>query len=120
MCDLYLAILVTSIFVVGVFYGDFVEKMKSEVETEAGYIKTAVEQMGEEYLDEILSQPEVNRRNRITLVNSDGTVIFDSYYNPQSLENHRKRPEIQAALTEGTGGAAGYQIPCSRRRIIMP
>ena len=98
-----LAILVTSIFVVGVFYGDFVEKMKSEVETEAGYIKTAVEQMGEEYLDEILSQPEVNRRNRITLVNSDGTVIFDSYYNPQSLENHRKRPEIQAALTEGTG-----------------
>lgn len=98
-----LAILVTSLFVVGLFYGDFVDKMKREVETEAGYIKTAVELMGDEYLDEILQQPEVNRRNRITLVDSDGTVIFDSYYNPQSLENHRERPEIKDALEKGTG-----------------
>ena len=116
-----LAILVTSIFVVGVFYGDFVEKMKSEVETEAGYIKTAVEQMGEEYLDEILSQPEVNRRNRITLVNSDGTVTFDSYYNPQSLGKPQEAPRDSGCSDRGDREVQqGIRYPAAGDVLLCP
>ncbi len=43
---------------------------------------------------------------RLTLINSDGTVLFESEL-PQerltSIENHLQRPEIQEALKQGTG-----------------
>ena len=40
---------------------------------------------------------------RVTLTGSDGTVLFDSRYDPAALDNHRNRPEIRAAL----GGREG-------------
>ena len=36
---------------------------------------------------------------RITIVNTDGTVLFDSEQDPQSMENHITRPEIARALS---------------------
>lgn len=40
---------------------------------------------------------------RITLIEADGTVVFDSTMDAQSLENHLDRPEIAEALKKGTG-----------------
>lgn len=36
---------------------------------------------------------------RITIINNDGTVTFDSHHDPVSMENHASRPEIAAALS---------------------
>ena len=36
---------------------------------------------------------------RLTIVKSDGSVIFDSHYDPAHMENHTERPEIAAALS---------------------
>lgn len=36
---------------------------------------------------------------RITIVNTDGTVLFDSEEDPQTMENHITRPEIAHALS---------------------
>ena len=38
---------------------------------------------------------------RITLINEDGTVIYDSMEDESKMENHRERPEIVSALGEG-------------------
>jgi len=35
---------------------------------------------------------------RITLINFDGTVLADSHHNPKTMENHKLREEVQAAL----------------------
>ena len=40
---------------------------------------------------------------RITVVLPSGEVIGDSHENPRDMENHKTRPEIQAALAGGTG-----------------
>ena len=40
---------------------------------------------------------------RITVVLPDGRVIGDSYRDPSTLENHRYRPEIAAAVEGKTG-----------------
>jgi len=36
---------------------------------------------------------------RLTIIKRDGTVIFDSHYDPAKMENHASRPEIAAALS---------------------
>lgn len=40
---------------------------------------------------------------RVTLIDSDGTVLFDSELEEASLDNHRDRPEIEEAFQTGTG-----------------
>jgi len=47
---------------------------------------------------------------RITVILPDGTVIGDSDENPLSMDNHRRRPEVLAAL----GNAPGRSIRYSR------
>lgn len=42
---------------------------------------------------------------RITVVLPDGRVVADSSSDPSHMENHRARPEIDAALSSGTGRA---------------
>ena len=40
---------------------------------------------------------------RITLISPDGTVMFDTDNDSTTMENHRARPEVAAALAGGTG-----------------
>ncbi len=40
---------------------------------------------------------------RITLLETDGDVVFDNMTDTQSIENHRDRPEFQDALENGQG-----------------
>ena len=42
---------------------------------------------------------------RITLIAADGSVVDDSEHDPQSMENHVDRVEVQRARTQGTGSA---------------
>ena len=45
---------------------------------------------------------------RITLIARDGTVLGDTLENPATLENHRNRPEVAAALSGEIGQAVRY------------
>lgn len=42
---------------------------------------------------------------RVTLVGTDGTVLYDNQNGVASMPNHADRPEIAEALTDGTGSA---------------
>lgn len=42
---------------------------------------------------------------RVTVVDRDGTVIYDSYYDAKRLGNHMDRPEIDSAKKNGIGKA---------------
>ena len=46
--------------------------------------------------------------NRITLINADGTVVFDTAAETSSLENHSTRPEIIAAEKSGVGASSRF------------
>jgi len=45
---------------------------------------------------------------RITLVETDGTVIGDSEHDPVLMESHLYRPEIQSALAKGQGSSIRF------------
>ena len=43
--------------------------------------------------------------SRVTLIAASGVVLADSRHDPESMENHRERPEVRAALA-GRAGAS--------------
>lgn len=101
-----------------VIYRHNVSVMEEEVVREAGYICQAMELAGlsEDTLtglsentltglseDTLTGLDEVSADTRITWVDRDGSVRYDSEKDEQTLENHLQRPEIQAALKDGSG-----------------
>lgn len=86
-----------TIFVV---YRQSVSLMEAEIRQEADYIATAVEISGTAYLEEM---DEVRENTRVTLIDEEGNVLYDSGHDEEVLENHKDRPEVKAALKNSSG-----------------
>ena len=101
MCLLALVtILLSSLLVTIVYYANSDARMKSEVREETRFVRGAVELSGQDYL-----APVENTANRITLIDTDGTVLYDNQADPATMENHSDREEFQEASTAGAGEA---------------
>lgn len=74
--------------------------LKSDVRQEASYIRTALEVSGAQYLEQLDS---AGAQTRITYIDQDGNVLYDSQGGEASLENHKERKEIREALEKGSG-----------------
>ena len=83
----------------GVLYQYFGNQLTEELETEAWLVAKGVETMGMDYLDGLKSS------SRITWIDQDGTVLYDSVADPATMKNHADREEIQEAML-GTQGTA--------------
>lgn len=57
---------------------------------------------------EICLKAAQDSQTRVTIVDSDGTVLGDSEVAPEQLDNHSSRPEIYTALHGGTGVEIRY------------
>jgi len=55
-----------------------------------------------------------NGENRITLISPNGTVWLDTDEDAAKMENHADRPEVKAALADGTGSSTRYSTTRSR------
>jgi two-component system, OmpR family, phosphate regulon sensor histidine kinase PhoR len=51
---------------------------------------------------------------RVTIITSDGQVLTDSQTDSETMENHSDRPEVRAALTNGTGRAIRHSVTLNR------
>lgn len=93
-------IFITAAFVLFFNY-NMQQQLKNELKTEAVYIAKAYEGLADpvSFLDEI----EAQTPSRITYINPDGTVIYDSQADASKMENHLERPEIIEAFKNGTG-----------------
>ena len=101
MCLLALVtILLSSLLVTIVYYANSDARMKSEVREETRFVRGAVELSGQDYLATV-----ENTANRITLIDTDGTVLYDNQADPATMEKHSDREEFQEASTAGAGEA---------------
>ena len=101
MCLLALVtILLSSLLVTIVYYANSDARMKSEVREETRFVRGAVELSGQDYLATV-----ENTANRITLIDTDGTVLYDNQADPATMETHSDREEFQEASTAGAGEA---------------
>ena len=84
-----------------VVYRQNVSVMEREIRQEAQYIRAAIRDAGEGYLDEAAS---VQKETRLTLISQDGQVLYDSEHTDEvTLENHKNRPEVRQAVNLGEG-----------------
>ena len=112
---LYLAILcsVLTFVAMSVFmYSLFYDQMKNEIKTETMYIATALNIDQEAYLAQMNSTTSINR---ITIIEDDGTVLFDTDYDKDLMENHLYRPEVQSAVDTGKGEATRYSTTINQQ-----
>ena len=96
--------------IMGALYNYYSGIYESQIQEEAAYLSTAVEDLGLPYLEGL-----ERGSHRITWVNSDGTVLFDSAANEDRMENHLDREEIQEAMADGVGESERYSDTLSER-----
>jgi len=108
-----IAVLLASlIIIVGVLYPYFGGIQESQLKDELSLAAEATEQLGEKYLQNLDSD-----RYRLTWVNADGTVIFDSHADESTMENHADREEIQEALKNGSGSSTRQSATLTEQTI---
>ena len=106
------ALIAAAVFVIGILFDTFENQIRTEVESEAGYIAQAVENEGVSFLESL-----DNTDRRITLVNPDGTVVFDNQADASSLDNHAEREEIKQAMEMGTGMSVRYSKTLTEKTL---
>ena len=85
-------------------YRAFEALVVSELITECDYAQSGLLSAADEkaYLERLSS------RNRLTLIATDGTVLFDSASDVTRMDNHADRPEISDAKISGSGTSSRY------------
>ena len=86
--------------IMGVLYGYFNDMQIAQLRDELSLAAIGTEENGLTYLKKVDSN-----RFRITWVDSEGTVIYDTHADTDAMENHACREEIRDALKFGTGSA---------------
>ena len=81
----------------------FTSLRKSQLKTQLSFASTAVEDEGIEYLKNVESGDY-----RLTLIDTDGTVLYDTGADAASMENHSDRREFQEAFLSGYGESHRY------------
>lgn len=91
------------IFIFGIIYTYFSDICISNLRAQTNLAANAVELNGMEFLNKIQDDDY-----RFTLINSDGTILFDTSADKNEMENHLEREEIKEAIVSGTGESARY------------
>ena len=86
--------------VMGVLYSHFTQVQVQQLKNELSLAVTGTEQYGNAFLENVEAD-----RFRITWIDLDGTVLFDTQADQTVMENHADREEIQEAFATGRGSA---------------
>ena len=85
------------------FYNSYKHSQINMLKNEASLVIRGVESDGISFFDDV----EFND-HRITLIDSNGNVLFDSSNNASDMENHLEREEIKEAIETGYGESQRY------------
>ena len=96
-------LLASIVIIMSCLYEYFSNIQKDKLADELDIAASAVELYGTDYLKNIDSE-----RYRITWIQADGKVIYDTQAGADSMENHADRQEVKQALAEGEGSSSRY------------
>ena len=95
--------LASLLVIMGCLYEYFGSVEKKQLRDELELAAVAVKENGTEYLSQLSSE-----RYRLTWIENDGTVLYDTVTDAESLENHADRVEVRQALEYGEGESTRY------------
>ncbi|MBP5439364.1 MAG: histidine kinase [Fibrobacter sp.] len=106
-----LAALFAVYFTAQVFENEMSEQLKRDLRETAHLIEVSYGKMDSTDGGPIANLSAFSSKNlRITLVGSDGKVIYESDAEAGKMENHRNRPEIMDAYAKGFGENLRYSV----------
>ena len=106
-------LLASLLVIMGCLYEYFGSVEKKQLRDELELAAVAVRENGTEYLSQLSSE-----RYRLTWIENDGTVLYDTVTDAESLENHADRVEVRSSKRWNTARARVRAIPrrCCKRR----
>ena len=104
ICLAALAVLIGAVVVImGALYNYFSDLQRRQLAMQTSLTSQAVTVEGVAFLEQMADLDA-----RITLIGPDGSVLYDTHSDSQTMENHLEREEILEALETGTGYAVRY------------
>jgi len=89
----------------------FEERSEDELKQEAEAIASGTDEYGIGYLTRLKSE------RRITLIDTDGTVLYDNEADAEEMENHKDRTEVKEAFSSGSGTSIRYSDTMTEETI---
>lgn len=89
--------------ILGVFYEYFGNIQKGQLTDELNLASVSVIKDGVDYLEQLQSD-----HYRLTWIDTDGTVLYDTETGNEELENHKERAEVKTAFEKGIGESTRY------------
>ena len=105
-------LLASLVIISSCFYEYFGRLQRQEMKDELYLAATAVEHGGDDYLKNIASG-----HFRLSLIAKDGSVLYDTAADAESLENHGGREEVKQALESGEGESIRYSSTLLQKTI---
>jgi len=121
---LVLALVMLNLYFSSTVRQSLIDTWRKNLTTESQVIEEVVIPLlaqGEPYAALNLWVEEYAQRSgiRITIILRDGRVVAESAFNPEKLENHASRPEVQAALSGQTASEIRYSNTTKRDRLYV-
>ncbi len=88
-------------------------EQQKEFREQAQYMSELIEKSGTNVLQQTTSTQSI--RLRVTVIDKDGSVAYDSQEIAASLENHAEREEVKDAFAKGTGESKRYSETLRRQ-----
>ncbi len=113
-----LVLIATIALILGLLFHFFEKQIQAELANEAVFLAQAVEKEGIGYFDGFDSRSgRAARNNRVTWIDENGTVLFDSRADASELDNHADREEIRAAMKDGEGMSIRYSATLTEKSV---
>lgn len=98
-------LLASLIIILGCLYDYFGGLQEKQMQDELTLAAAGLEQSGEVYLTD---QHLESKRFRLTWIDAQGNVLYDTKADGSSMENHADREEFQQAIKNGFGESSRY------------
>ena len=105
-------LLAAIVIIMGVMYDYFLSVERNQLRTELTLAAQAVESNGLEYLQQV--SPD---GCRLTWIDQDGAVLFDTQADAGAMENHAQREEVQQAFQTGEGESSRYSSTLTEKTL---
>ena len=100
------------LLIMGALYGYANDIQTAQLQDELRIAAAGTEQSGLEFLKSVEA-----KNFRITWIQSDGRVLYDTHAQSGQMENHLQREEIQQALNQGSGSAVRQSNTLLEKRM---
>lgn len=113
ICLVALMVFLASLtLILGVLYGYFNSVQQSQLKTQTELAAQGIFLGGAAYFEDL--EPG---KSRVTWIDANGTVLYDTTTDSETMENHASREEVTQALDTGWGESVRYSSTLTERML---